>query len=89
MRNNKRDIQLLFGCFVKKLQDRRLGLPHMLFAGVRLARPEEAPQSVFLAARDKVHVQMRNALADLIVDGDERSLRLHRLLDGARQQLHV
>ena len=34
-------------------------------------------------------MQMGNALADAIVDGHKRSLGLHGLLDGAREQLHV
>ena len=89
-KGKKRAITLTFRLFAsQKLQDRGLGLPHMFFPRMRLARPEEAAQAVLFAARHNVHMQMRNALADAIVDGDERSLGLHRLLDGAREQLHV
>src|SRR5580704_14160508 len=66
-----------------------LGLPHMFFTRMRLARPEEAAQSVLFAARDNVHMQMRNALADLIIDGYERSLGFDGLFDGVRQKLYV
>src|SRR5579864_7200642 len=56
---------------------------------VRLPRPEEAPQPVPLAARDDVHVQMWNALADAIVDGHKGAFRLKRLLDRPREQLRI
>ena len=34
-------------------------------------------------------MQMRNTLADAIVDGDKRAFGVHAVLDGAREQLHV
>src|SRR5580698_1291837 len=89
MRSNRRDIHLLFGCSFQKLQDRSLGLAHRFLAGMRLAGPEEATQPVLFAAWHDVHMQMRNALADAIVDGDERSFGRHSVLDGASEQLDV
>src|SRR5580658_7150174 len=89
IRSNRRDIHLLFGCSFQKLQDCGLGLAHRFLARMRLAGPEEATQAVLFTSRHDVHMQMRNALADTIVDGDERSFGRHSVLDGASEQLDV
>ena len=52
------------------------------------SRPEKAAQTVAFAARHDVDVQMRDGLADPIVDGDEGSVGFHRRLDGAGKELH-
>lgn len=36
-----------------------------------------------------MHVEVRDALADAIVDGDEASFRFHATLDGSSEQLNV
>ena len=61
----------------------------MFFARRRLARPEKASETVLLAARDDMHVQVRHALAHAIVNGDEGAFGPHAPLDGARQQLDI
>jgi len=54
-----------------------------------LPRPEETAQTVFFSSRNNVYVQVRHALAHSIVNRDKRALRLHALLDGARQHLDI
>jgi hypothetical protein len=54
-----------------------------------VARPEETFESITFAARDNVHVEMRNALADAIVGADEGSLGVHGLLDSSGEHLHI
>src|SRR5580704_10937908 len=73
----------------ERLPARGLRPLHLCFFRMRLPGPEETTQSVFLAPRNNVHVEMRNALADAIVDRDKAALSLHALLDGACEQLHV
>src|SRR5258705_7998727 len=51
-------------------------------------RPEEAPQAVALAARDHVRVHVGHALRDLVVQADERALRLQAGLDRPREALN-
>jgi hypothetical protein len=64
-----------------------LNFSHLLFAFIAAPRPKEAPQTVSLAARNDVDMQMRHALTDFIVDGDKGSLRVHGRLHSHRQQL--
>src|SRR4051794_2262442 len=56
------------------------------------ARPEETAQAIFAAARHDVHVKMGNALADDVVERDERPLgaecRQHRACQQARAGEH-
>jgi len=59
----------------------------MFRVSVLPARPEKSPQSISFAARYDVNVQMRDALADPIVDGDERSLGLQRRFHSPAEQL--
>jgi len=66
------------------------GFPELFhfFGGlVRLARPEETAKAVLFAAGYDVHVQMRHALADAVVDGHEGTVGRESSLDGASQQL--
>jgi hypothetical protein len=58
----------------KSLLDLRRILFHLTCA-VAGPRPEEASQTVATAPRHDVHVQMRDRLADDVVDCDEGSLR--------------
>jgi hypothetical protein len=58
----------------KSLLDLRRILFHLTGA-VAGPRPEEASQTVATAPRHDVHVQMRDRLADDVVDCDEGSLR--------------
>jgi hypothetical protein len=60
---------------------------HVLLVTVLLSGPEETAKPVLPASRDHVCVQVRDALADLVVDREEGAVRFHRLLDRARKQL--
>ena len=69
------------------------GVPEPLGVGRRLAvavlgaRPEEAAQPVALGARDHVEVEVRDGLADRVVDRHERPLRAEGVLDRRREPL--
>lgn len=54
---------------------------------VRLARPEETTETIFPAPRHDVHVEMRHALADAVVDGHEGTVGCKRGLDSTSQEL--
>src|SRR5262245_2900225 len=56
--------------------DPLLDVPHLRFVSVGMAGPEEPLHAVLVAARDHVHVQVRHALADLVVDRDEAAVGL-------------
>lgn len=62
---------------------------HLLWTLVSLPGPEEAFQSVFLATRDDVNVEVGNALADAVVDRHERPFGLHGPFHGLRQKPSV
>src|ERR1700730_5383476 len=64
-------------------------LSYLIGALVFTARPEEALQAIALPARNDVHVEMGDALADAIVGGDERSFRPHAQLDRGREHSHI
>jgi len=70
---------------VTKSPGHRFGLAFVVFR----PRPEEAAQSVAFTARHDVHVQVRHALADTVVDGYERPLRFHCSLDRDRKNLNI
>src|SRR3954464_3409545 len=71
-----------------RLRDpRREPFPFLVRVVLR-PRPEEPAQAVALPARDDVHVQVRDALRDLVVDRDEAAVRLERLLHRAGDALH-
>lgn len=61
----------------------------LLSALVFGARPEETFEPITFAPRHNVHVKMRNALADAIVQGYERSVGLHATLDRYCEQLNI
>ena len=50
------------------------------------ARPEESPQAVLFAAGHDVDMQMGDALADFVVDRDERSLGTQALFHGSSEE---
>jgi hypothetical protein len=62
--------------------DRRL-----IFVG--LARPEEALEAIFAPTWHNMDVQVRDTLADAVVDGDEGTMGLQAMLDRSRQELGV
>src|SRR6266481_1447479 len=53
------------------------------------ARPEKPLQAIAFRARNDVHVEVRNALADSIVGSDKRALSAHTKLDCCRKQAHI
>ena len=57
----------------------------MLLAVVPAPRPEETFQSIALAARHDVDMQVRHALAHTVVDRDERAFGAERGFDGSLQ----
>ena len=56
---------------------------------VGAAGPEEAAQAVLAFAWDDVDVEVRDALADDVVDGDEGAVCLHCCLHFAGEHLSV
>src|SRR6266511_5933702 len=56
---------------------------------VGVPRPEKTFQAVLPPARHDVDVQMRNTLADVVVDGDQGAMSFQALLHSACQQLGV
>src|ERR1700733_15046579 len=56
---------------------------------VLLPRPEEAAEAVLLRAGNDVDVQMRDALAHLVVDGYERAVGSERLFHRAGKSLRA
>src|SRR4051812_15905664 len=59
----------------------------LLGRGIFGPRPEESAESVLGPAGDDVNVQMGNALADTVVNGDEGSLGVEGDFDGAAEVL--
>jgi len=53
---------------------------------IRTAGPKESLESVLAAARHDMHVKVRDALADAIVDGDETAVGLKRGLHRLGQE---
>ena len=62
---------------------------HLGVVGVAGAGPEEAPEAVLAVPRDRVHVEVRDALAHHVVHGHERTLRVHGVLHGGGDALHL
>ena len=87
----------LFRCFIRVLfpdlsdcsLDSLLRVNCLLVILVRMARPEKALQTVFLPPGNNVNVQVRNALADAIVNSDERALSFQAQLDRLGQKLRI
>ena len=71
------------------MSNRGLRFSHMLLARMRLPGPEETTQAVLLFPGHNMDMQVRNALADAIIDGNEGAVGAHAFLDGASEQLHV
>lgn len=57
--------------------------------GVPLPGPEEAFESVLVATRHEVDVEVGNALTHMIIDGHECSIGFQPLFDSPFQQLRV
>ena len=68
---------------------RAQGLVDFVRVLIGTAGPKEPLQAIALAARNDMDVEMRAALADAIIDGDESSLGVHPLHDGARKKLNI
>ena len=60
-----------------------LNLQHLLDTFIFVPRPEESSQAVFSAPRNDVHMEMRNALANSIVDAHKGAVCVKSLLDRA------
>jgi hypothetical protein len=69
--------------------DRRRDLSHLIVIAVRAACPGEvaAEEAVVVATRHDVNVKVRHALADDIIDRDERAFATGGPRNGARQSL--
>jgi hypothetical protein len=68
---------------------RAQGLVDLVRVLIGAPGPKESFQPVSLAARNDVNVEMRDALADAIVDGHEGSFGVHPLHDGAGKKLDI
>ena len=68
---------------------RAQGLVDFVRVLIGASGPKEAFQAVSLAARNDVNMEMRDALADPIVDGHEGALGVHALDDGAGKKLDI
>lgn len=64
-------------------------LLHLGIVPVRVPGPEKSSQSVSSPTGDDMHVQMRDTLADSIVDGHKGTIRCCGHLDGTGQELHM
>lgn len=56
---------------------------------VRISRPEKPLEAVPHPSRHDVNVQVRNALADAVVDRDKAAFRFHASLDRFRNELNA
>lgn len=65
--------------------DRRGSVQAVHFVLVAQSRPEEAAQTIATAPGQDVDVQVGHALADVVVDRDERAVGLHRHPYGAAE----
>ena len=65
------------------------GLSHLGWVAVGPAGPEEAFHAVFSAPRNDMDVQMRDALADFVVDRDKGTLGAETGFNGPGDQLRV
>ena len=61
----------------------------MLVVRIPLPGPKEASEAIPAPSRDDVDVEVRDALADAVVDGDERAVRVQAQFNRARQRLDV
>ena len=55
----------------------------MVDVSIPLSGPEEASEAVPAPSRDDVDVEVRNALANAVVDGDKGAVRVQAQLDGS------
>ena len=61
----------------------------MLVVPIRLPGPEKAPEAIPAPPGNHMHMEVRDALADAIVDGDEGAVRVQAQFDRAGQSLDV
>ncbi len=61
----------------------------MLVVPIRLPGPEKASEAIPAPPGNHMHVEVRDALADAVVDGDERAVRVQSRFDRAGQRLDV
>ena len=66
-----------------------LDLSDMIVVPVPLPRPEEAFEAIPAPPGNDVDVEVGDALADSVVDGDERAVRVHAQFDRSGQRLDV
>ncbi len=64
-------------------------LSDVLVIPIRPPGPEEASEAIPAPSRDDVNVEVRHALADPVVDGNERAVRVQAQLDRPGQRLDV
>ncbi len=62
---------------------------HVHVVPIRLSGPEEASEAVPAPPGNDVDVEVGDALADAVVDGDERAVRVQARFDRAGQSLDV
>ena len=67
----------------------RLNLSNMLVVRIPLPRPEKAPETIPAPPGNHMHVDVRDALADPVVDGDERAVRVQARFNRSGQGLDV
>jgi hypothetical protein len=54
-----------------------------------LARPEETPESILFPAGHDVYMQVRHALADTVINGNESPVCCHPLFDSKRDDADI
>ena len=60
-----------------------MDLSDVVDVSIPLSGPEEASEAVPAPSRDDVDVEVRNALANAVVDGDKGAVRVQAQLDGS------
>ena len=61
----------------------------MLVVPIRLPGPEEASEAIPAPPGNDVNVEVGHALADAVVDGDERAVRVQARFNRTGQRLDV
>ena len=66
-----------------------LDLSHVLVVPIPLPGPEKASEAIPAPSGNHMHMEVRDALADAIVDGDERAVSIQCQFNRAGQHLDV
>ena len=66
-----------------------LNLSNMVLIRIPLPGPEKASEAISAPPGNDVDVEVRDALADAVVDGDERTVSVQARFDRAGQSLDV